>query len=44
MISQIVDLCLHNVLWMVERQEVEIDDAVTCAFPGRDTSRKGYVA
>ena len=24
-------------------QEVEIGDVVTCAFPERDTSRKGYV-
>ena len=26
-----------------DQQEVEIGDAVTCAFPERDTSRKGYV-
>ncbi|MDE5825275.1 MAG: hypothetical protein K2N44_13120 [Lachnospiraceae bacterium] len=26
-----------------DQQEVEIGDAVTCAFPERNTSRKGYV-
>ena len=26
-----------------DRQEVEIGDSVTCAFPERDTNQKGYV-
>lgn len=29
--------------WEKDRQEVEIGDTVTCAFPDRNTGNKGYV-